>query len=94
VGLFVTAIWNTPGGRIKFSLNTGDNGIIAELQNGGPIGGTVTSAIVLNPGQTLFAANGDPLVPIGAGDIFRIRILDFGNNVKPDVFRTLPWSLR
>ena len=94
VGIRITAIWNTPGGRIKFSLNTGDNGLVAELQNGGPNGGVVTDTIVLNPGQTLFAANGDPFVPIGAADTFRLRIIDIGNNIKPDVFRTLPWSLR
>lgn len=93
VGIRITAIWNTPGGKIKFSLNTGDNGLVAELQNGGPNGGVVTPTIVLNPGQTLFAANGDPIVPIGAADIFRLRIVDIGNNIKPDVFRTLPWSL-
>ena len=93
VGVRITAIWNTPGARIKFSLNTGDNGLVAELQNGGPNGGVVTPAVVLNPGQTLYAANGDPIVPIAAADIFRLRIVDIGNNIKPDVFRTLPWAL-
>lgn len=93
VGIYVTAQWVTPGARLKLSLNTGDNGLIAELQNGGPSGGTITKAILLNPGQTLFAANFDPLVPFNAGDLFRILTLDIANNIKRDVFRTLPWGV-
>lgn len=90
-GIYITANWVTPGARIKFSLNTGDNGLIAELQNGGPNGGTITPAIILNPGQTLFSANFDPFVPFNPNDAFRIRSLDIANNLKNDVFRTLPW---
>ena len=93
VGIYVTAQWVTPGARLKLSLNTGDNGLVAELQNGGPSGGTITKAITLNPGQTIFAANFDPLVPFNANDLFRILILDIANNIKRDVFRTVPWGV-